>query len=111
MLPTALIGGQSVWVGCGSEVTLWPRPLLLTNVTLCPTLMVTEAGVTRPSAMVIVAPLGPGPLLPGAVGVPSPPPPHAASPTSNPAATTGPVIHPAARVIQPPWIGRPREFT
>ena len=39
------------------------RPSLLTNVTLWPTVIVTAEGVTRPFAMVMVAPLGPG--LPG----------------------------------------------
>src|SRR5215213_9717838 len=74
---------------------LCTRPSLLTKVTLCPTAMVTVDGVTRPLAMVIVAPLGPGLPVPtpapppeGPVG--DPPPPHAANMTSDVAATAVP---------------------
>jgi hypothetical protein len=43
------------------------------NVTLWPTLMLTELGLTTPLATVMVAPLGPGPLPDGVVGLPPPP--------------------------------------
>jgi hypothetical protein len=43
------------------------------KVTLWPTLMVTELGLTAPLATVMVAPLGPGPLPDGVVGLPPPP--------------------------------------
>src|SRR5215203_765633 len=74
---------------------LWTRPSLLMKFTLWPTVTVTDDGVTRPFARVMVAPIGPG--LP--VPVPAPPadgwvgelPPHAARATSAVAANTFPI--------------------
>jgi hypothetical protein len=87
MVPTALISGQSVCWGCGSESISCVLPLLFTKLTLWPTDIVTVFGLTPLGPIVIVAPLGPGPP-PGPVGGVPPPPllspslPHATINTS-----------------------------
>src|SRR5918992_151806 len=71
---TELIGGHSLCSGCGSDVTFRVRVELLTNVTVWPTLIVPDAGLTAPFApIVMVAPLVP-PLADGPFGLsPYPP--------------------------------------
>src|SRR4051812_27444193 len=53
--PAALIGGQSVCSGCGSEATLWLRVSLLTNCTWLPRGTVTLFGLTPLVVIVKVA--------------------------------------------------------
>jgi hypothetical protein len=80
MRPTALIGGQLVCSGCGSESISCDRVSALMNVTLCPTAIVTVFGSTVPPArMVIVAPLGPGAPVSGVSGFLLPLPPQFAN--------------------------------
>jgi len=49
------------------------RPSELMNVTLCPVVIETCDGLTDPFEIVIVAPLGPGPVPDGTIGPPPPP--------------------------------------
>src|SRR5688572_12008859 len=79
------MGGQSVCSGCGSDDMSCGRLWLFTKVTRPPSAMETVAGVTRPSApmvMVAVAGLPPGGGVVvggvGVVGVELLPPPQAA---------------------------------
>ena len=84
--------------GCGFDVISHERESLFTNVTLCPTLIVTLEGVAVLFAIVIVAPLGPGPPLGGEGLVGEPPllPPHAIASASTRAAAVCPASRPVS---------------
>jgi hypothetical protein len=64
-VPTAFIGGQSVWIGCGSDCISWNVVSSFTNVTVPPTAIVTDFGLTPADVMVTVALEGEG----GGVGI------------------------------------------
>jgi hypothetical protein len=49
-----LSAGQSVWLGCGSELRSRARESLLTSVTVLPTATRMKFGLTLPFAIVIV---------------------------------------------------------
>src|SRR5688500_7027247 len=77
-MPSALIDGQLVCAGCGSDVISCDRVSLFTNVTLCPTVIEPHDGLIAPLfLMVMVAPLAAGPAPEGVVGVLPPPSPQA----------------------------------
>ena len=59
--PTAFIGGQSTWVGTGSDATTCGRVSLLTNSTCPQALIRTSAGDTPELVIVMVASAAEGP--------------------------------------------------
>src|SRR3990170_3726323 len=71
-VPSAEMVMVNGWAPGASSCEL---PLLLTKVTLWPTVIETAVGLIAPLLpTVTVAPLGPGPVPDGVVGVPPPPP-------------------------------------
>ena len=112
--PSALIDGQLVWAGCGSDASSCERLLLFTNVTLCPTVIETELGLTVPLLpTVMVAPLGPGPLPDGVVGPPLPPPsspPQATNSERPRAAAASRQVFPVNCAYEPPKMRRGQQW-